>query len=91
MEKVKILAIDDSADNLFLLKTILTEAFPGALFIPALSAENGIELSLSENPDVILLELDMSEKNGSEVCQILKANEATKNFPALFLTLEPER
>ncbi len=83
---IKILAIDDNADNLVVLKALLDETFPAAKFISALSGRKGIELCLSEKPDVILLDIVMPEMDGYEVCQILKADEATKTIPIIIIT-----
>jgi PAS domain S-box-containing protein len=86
MDQVKILAIDDNADNLVVLKALLGEAFPKAGFISALSGEKGIELCLTEKPNVILLDIVMPGMDGYEVCQFLKANEATKTIPVIMVT-----
>ena len=86
MDHVKILAIDDNADNLVVLKALLDETFPAAKFISALSGKKGIELCLTEKPDVILLDIVMPEMDGYEVCQILKANDRTKTIPVVMIT-----
>ncbi len=86
MDKVKILAIDDNADNLIVLKALLSEAFPEAQFMSAPSGKTGIELCMLENPDVVLLDIVMPEMDGYQVCQILKAGEATKTIPIIMVT-----
>lgn len=82
----KILAIDDNRDNLTVLSALLAEAFPEIEFISAISGKKGIELCLSEKPDVILLDILMPGMDGFEVCQILKANEITKTIPIIIIT-----
>jgi PAS domain S-box-containing protein len=82
----KILAIDDNADNLIVLRALLMESFPKAQFIPCQSGKRGIELAIAQNPDVILLDLVMPEMDGYEVCQTLKANTATKIIPIIIVT-----
>jgi PAS domain S-box-containing protein len=82
----KILAIDDNKDNLTVLSALLAEAFPEIEFLSAFSGRKGIELCLSEKPDVILLDIVMPAMDGFEVCQILKADEATKNIPIIIIT-----
>ncbi|HAQ21435.1 MAG TPA: hypothetical protein DCR40_19725 [Prolixibacteraceae bacterium] len=86
MEKVKILAIDGNADNLIVIKAIIAVAFPQATLISSLSIKEGIELCLSENPDVLLLDMEMPEMEGCEVCKILKTNHSTKSIPVVMLT-----
>jgi CheY-like chemotaxis protein len=54
-----ILAIDDNPDNLTSLQAVVADAFPEARVLTALSGRKGIELALSEDPDVILLDIVM--------------------------------
>lgn len=54
-----------------------------------LSAEDGakgLEIAQSRKPDLILLDVIMPKMRGDEVCRRLKANDATKNIPVIFLT-----
>lgn len=86
MGNVKILAIDDNADNIVVLKALLSEAFPNAKYISALSGKEGIEICLSEKPDVILLDIVMPKMDGYEVCRLLKTDEKTKTIPVVIIT-----
>jgi len=88
MKKVKILAIDGNADNLKVLKALLAETFPHALFVSAQSGKSGIEMCISEKPDIALLDMVMPGMDSYDVCQILKANEETKSIPVLIVTDE---
>jgi len=83
---VKILAIDDIFDNLITLKALIIEAFPLAKVITATSGEEGLRLAISENPDVILLDIVMPDMDGFEVCKRLKNNNETSNIPVVFVT-----
>ncbi|MBV5282673.1 MAG: PAS domain S-box protein [Paludibacter sp.] len=85
-EIIKILAIDDTLDNLITLKALIIEAFPEAKIITATSGEVGIELAISENPDVILLDIIMPDMDGFEVCRKLKTIKITNNIPVVFVT-----
>lgn len=85
-EIIKILAIDDTFDNLITLKALIIEAFPEAKVITATSGEQGIELAISENPDVILLDIIMPDMDGFEVCRKLKTIKVTNNIPVVFVT-----
>jgi len=85
-ELIKILAIDDTLDNLITLKALIIEAFPQAKVITATSGEEGIELAISENPDVILLDIIMPDMDGYEVCRKLKTIKITNNIPVVFVT-----
>lgn len=83
---VKILAIGDNKNDLIVLNTLLAKSFPDAEFISSQTGAEGIELSLTLNPDIILLDLMMPETDGYEVCRILKTDERTKIIPVVMVT-----
>ena len=85
-EVLKILAIDDNADNLITLKAVLRDALPAARVLTAASGPAGIALACAEDPDVILLDIIMPEMDGFAVCRALKADEHTADTPVVFLT-----
>jgi DNA-binding response OmpR family regulator len=80
----KILAIDDNPDNLFLLQDRLEKE--GFEVFKAYSGEMGIQKSLEEKPDLILLDVMMPGISGYDVCKKISANESTKLIPILLLT-----
>jgi len=80
----KILAIDDNPDNLFLLQDRLERE--GFEVVKAYSGEMGIQKSLEDKPDLILLDVMMPGISGYDVCKKIYANELTKLIPILLLT-----
>lgn len=86
----KILAIDDNNDNLIALGAIILDSFPGSVFDTAISGKRGIELAILTHPDVILLDINMPEMDGFEVCSKLKQDERTQDIPVVFLTAMKE-
>ncbi len=85
-KKIKILAIDDNSDNLIALKAIVSDMLPGTQVLTALEGRKGIEMALSEDPDVILLDIIMPEMDGFDVCHHLKEDSRLQHIPVLFLT-----
>ena len=83
---IKILAIDDHQDNLISLKAIIQDAFPLAILYTALSGPEGIEIAMTNEPDVILLDVVMPGMDGFEVCRRFKADERFSSIPIIFLT-----
>ena len=80
----QIAVVDDTPANLHLLSNLLenvgydVRSFPrGAI------AFEGI---LYSPPDLILLDIQMPEMDGYELCQKLKANESTENIPVIFIS-----
>ena len=83
---LKILTIDDKKDNLVVLNALLSDAFPDALIIEALSGNEGLEKAASEKPDVIILDIVMPGMDGFEVCEKLKKDALLKYIPIIILT-----
>ena len=84
--KLRILAIDDNQNNLTTMQAVIAEAFPEASVSTALNGRSGIQLALTEDPDVILLDIIMPEMDGFEVCRDLKRDERLGHIPVVFLT-----
>ena len=83
---VKILAIDDNKHNLLSLKTIINDLVPDSIVFTALNGTAGIELAISNNPDLIFLDILMPEMDGFEVCHLLKQDERVRDIPVVFVT-----
>jgi len=85
-QEIKILAIDDNQDNLITLRAVVSDAIPRARVITAQDGSSGISLALSENPDVILLDIVMPVVDGLEVCRKLKQDGRISHIPVIMLT-----
>jgi DNA-binding response OmpR family regulator len=84
LKKVRILAIDDEIKALELFKLTL-EASDFDVLIAA-NGEDGLNIALQQEPDLVLLDIRMPKLDGWEVCKRLKAISATQNIPVVFLT-----
>ena len=82
--KGQILIVDDTLANLRLLTDMLREQ--GYKVRGAPNGEIALNAARSSPPDVILLDINMPGMNGYEVCQALKADEATSDIPVVFLS-----
>lgn len=47
---------------------------------------NAIERALELIPDIVLCDLNLPEKNGFEICEILKKDLRTSHVPVIILT-----
>ncbi len=86
--KPVILIVDDIADNLQLLGSMLR--IRGYTVAAAQSGEQALKTIEKKLPDIILLDIQMPEMNGYEVCQHLKNKPETKDIPIIFLTAQTE-
>lgn len=58
----------------------------GFEFIEATNGIEGLNKVMSENPDVVLLDLMLPRKNGFDVLEDMKSNKDTKNIPVVVLS-----
>jgi signal transduction histidine kinase len=79
-----ILIVDDVADNLEMLTAMLERQ--GHHVRIARSGREALDDIDSNPPDLVLLDIQMPEMNGYEVCQRIKSNEATASIPVIFLS-----
>ena len=82
--EAKILIVDDKPENLRLLTAILKKA--GYIVRQLRSGKMVMSSVLNAPPDLILLDILMSEMDGYEVCRQLKENEQTSPIPVIFVT-----
>ncbi|MBD2120266.1 hybrid sensor histidine kinase/response regulator [Trichocoleus sp. FACHB-262] len=79
-----ILIVDDTPDNLRLLSTMLTgQGYEVRSVINGAMALMGVG---AEPPDLILLDINMPQMNGYEVCQQLKADDQSRDIPVIFIS-----
>lgn len=78
-----VLIIEDNLDVAFYLQTCLNEQYQT---LHAKNGSIGIEMALEHIPDLIISDVMMPEKDGFEVCQILKIDERTNHIPIIMLT-----
>ena len=79
-----ILIVDDTPDNLDLLAAILKRRGYQTCCV-----DNGIEaieIAASGWAELILLDIQMPDMDGYEVCQRLKADDQTKDIPVIFIS-----
>ncbi len=81
---MKVLIVDDSHDALAVAKARLAKEKIETLC--ADSGRRGLELARCERPDLVLLDVDMPDLSGFEVCRELKADPNTCMIPVIFLT-----
>ena len=79
-----ILVVDDTPENLHLLSGILSKN--GYQVRPVPNGKLALSAAQRIPPDLVLLDIMMPEMDGYQVCQQLKANEATKDIPVIFIS-----
>jgi diguanylate cyclase (GGDEF)-like protein len=82
--KGKILLVDDLIENLELLSSILTKA--GYEIRRAINGATALMGVRSAPPDLILLDINMPDMNGYEVCRQLKKDSQYQDIPIIFIS-----
>ncbi|MEA5577419.1 PleD family two-component system response regulator [Anabaena sp. UHCC 0451] len=80
----QILIVDDNPDNLRLLSKMLESK--GFKIKKTVSGEIAIQAARIEPPDLILLDINMPDMNGYEVCRQLKSQKQTQHIPIIFIS-----
>ncbi|AFY72454.1 PAS domain S-box [Synechococcus sp. PCC 7502] len=82
--KGDILVVDDTPDNLRLLASMLSEQ--GYKVRKAINGQLALMAAQSAPPDLILLDINMPDMDGYEVCERLKRDVQTLDIPVIFIS-----
>lgn len=80
----RILLVDDEESILLLFQTIFDIYGYDAHFLT--SSENVVATAMAIEPDLIILDVAMSDKDGYEVCKELRQNEFCRKIPIIMIT-----
>jgi diguanylate cyclase (GGDEF)-like protein/PAS domain S-box-containing protein len=83
-EKTKILIVDDNPNNRLAIRTILKGV--DAELHEAGNGFDALTMAIENNYALILLDVQMPEMDGYEVCEQLRADARTADTPVIFLT-----
>jgi CheY-like chemotaxis protein len=82
---IRILYVEDNEDNVYMLKMRLelTDEFE---VLVAEDGEKGCKVAAAEQPDLILMDLEMPVVDGWEATRRLKGNPQTRDMPVIGLS-----
>lgn len=76
--------VDDNPKNLQILSAVLYKE--GHTIVFASNGKQAIEIAQNQSPDLILLDINLPDIDGFDVCRKLKNNPLTKDIPIIFIT-----
>jgi len=82
--RMKILYVEDNDDNIYMLKNRLTRA--GFTVVIATDGAQGVAMAMSEQPDLVLMDLSLPVLDGWEAARRIKAAPETSRIPIIALT-----
>lgn len=84
LKEKRILIIDDDVAFLDSAEEVLKAK--DFIVSKALNAESAFEALASDSPDIILLDVNLPDKNGFEVLRIIRASKAFSTTPVILIT-----
>jgi two-component system cell cycle response regulator DivK len=81
----KVLYVEDNDDNVYMLKMRL-ELLGDFEVLAAEDGEKGCEMAAAEQPDIILMDLEMPVVDGWEATRRLRNNPKTRDIPIIALS-----
>jgi len=82
--EAKVLAVDDSQENLRFIQALLSVA--GYEVVTASNGEEALDKVEKESPDLVLLDATIPKIDGFRVCALLKSREETRLIPVILVT-----
>ena len=80
----KVLIVEDNVANMSLAVFLLNTS--GHTVLSALDAEAGLAMARDEQPDLILMDIQLPGMDGLEATRLLKQDDATRDIPVIALT-----
>jgi PleD family two-component response regulator len=80
-----VLIIDDSPTQAIHLQAIIEQI--GAKVVCATNGHRGLYMAKNLHPDMIVLDINMPDMNGFEVCKLLRSSPETINIPIILFTV----
>ncbi|PLY40953.1 hybrid sensor histidine kinase/response regulator [Janthinobacterium sp. ROICE36] len=81
---IHILVVDDIAQNLVAAEAVL--ARPGIVILKASSGAQALELLLTHEVALALIDVQMPQMDGFELAELIRGSERTRGIPLIFLT-----
>ena len=81
---INILVVDDIEQNLVALEAVLAQ--PGIVLLKATSGAEALELLLTHEVALALLDVQMPEMDGFELAELIRGSARTRDIPLIFLT-----
>jgi CheY-like chemotaxis protein len=81
----RVLVVDDEPNILYALEETVRDL--GFECIAASNGEDALVIARGTRPDLIITDVIMPRLNGYELCEKLKAHEATRDIPVLLVTV----
>ncbi|REH01035.1 PAS domain-containing hybrid sensor histidine kinase/response regulator [Flavobacterium aquicola] len=86
LDILRILIVEDNKINMFLAKTLVKRIMPNAVILEGRDGQEGVEQFEINNPDLILMDIQMPIKNGYDATREIRALKNGDKVPIIALT-----
>lgn len=84
--RVGLLVVDDRAEHIFVMEKLIGEYFPEIQVFSATSGADGLDLVAGNEIHGALIDVNMPEMNGIEMCRALRARESGERISVVLIT-----
>ncbi|MBU2600420.1 response regulator [bacterium] len=84
----KILIVEDDPDIIDILKVTLEGKYK---ILEACNGIKAVNMVYEQNPDLVILDINLPEMNGYQVCRLLKEDKNYQSLPVLILTSKSQK
>lgn len=84
MGKARVLVVEDNVDSYELIRYLLKRSDCDAVW--ARSGREGVDMTRSDQPDLVLMDLSLPEMDGWTATEHIKSDPATRHIPVVALT-----
>jgi len=82
----KILIVEDNRINMLLARTLVKRIIPNCIIIEARDGNDAIQKYIAEQPDAILMDVQMPNKNGYDATNEIRKIQGSENIPIIAIT-----
>ena len=82
----KVLIVEDNKINMLLAKTLVKKLISNCIIFEAKDGNEAVEQYIKEKPDVILMDIQMPNKNGYEATDEIRKLKDSENIPIIAIT-----
>ena len=86
LSDIKVLLVEDNKINMLLAKTLIKKIITNCTILEARDGNEAVEMYSKEKPDVILMDIQMPNKNGYEATDEIRQFQDAENIPIIAIT-----
>lgn len=87
----KVLYIEDNPTNMQVMQAMFARLISGVMFIPAVTAEDGLSVAREVLPDLILMDINLPGMDGMAALQVIRGDPDLRHIPVIAVSADVTR